>query len=114
MKNPPSGWTTGLSRKVLERREVEKRIYGGERKRLTASVTFHGYSLSFGFEHPMKGLKTKIDDFVNKKRRRKFAAVLYFSSVSVSRSATVMPSKKASIMASSLSHMGLVWQQVDR
>ena len=40
--------------------------------------------------------------------------LLVLFSVSVSRSATVMPSKKASIMASSFSHMGLVWQQVDR
>ena len=32
--------TPGLPRKGLERREVEKRIYGVERKRLTASATF--------------------------------------------------------------------------
>ena len=65
MKNPPFETTVGLSQLVLERREVEKRIYGGERKRLTASVTFHGYSIRFGFEHPMKGMKTKIDKIVN-------------------------------------------------
>jgi hypothetical protein len=29
-----------LAKGVLERREVEKRIYGGERQRLTASATF--------------------------------------------------------------------------
>jgi len=33
-------WRWDFSRKGLERREVEKRFYGGERKRLTASATF--------------------------------------------------------------------------
>ena len=43
----PGGWKTpvprlapGFPRKGLERREVEKRIYGVERERLTASATF--------------------------------------------------------------------------
>ena len=33
----------------LERREVEKRIYG-ERKRLTASAAFHGFIIKGEFE----------------------------------------------------------------
>ena len=37
----PSLHSDGVSReRVLERREVEKRIYGVERERLTASATF--------------------------------------------------------------------------
>jgi len=40
-KNPVTYFVTGFSAKgFLERREVEKRIYGVERKRLTASATF--------------------------------------------------------------------------
>ena len=39
-KTPAAVTTPGIPRKGLERREVEKRIYGVERKRLTASVTF--------------------------------------------------------------------------
>ena len=39
---------------------------------------------------------------------------LFFTVQFASRSAMVMLSKKLSIMASSLSHMGLVWQQVAR
>ena len=39
-KTPVAVTTPGFPRKGLERREVEKRIYGDERKRFTASVTF--------------------------------------------------------------------------
>ncbi len=39
-KPPGPGVAPGVPRKSLERREVEKRIYGVERERLTASATF--------------------------------------------------------------------------
>lgn len=39
-----------------------------------------------------------------------FPVALIFYAFSFSRSASVMPSKKSSIILSSLSHMGLVWQ----
>ena len=65
---------------VLERREVEKRIYGSseiaartpvltafpnERKRLTASACLSDNSIIDPFEHVITELKTKIDFFVN-------------------------------------------------
>ena len=43
----------GFLLKGVERREVEKRIYGGERLRLTASAAFHGYSLIDIFEYQL-------------------------------------------------------------
>ena len=39
-KTPVPRLAPGFPRKGLERREVEKRIYGVERERLTASATF--------------------------------------------------------------------------
>ena len=39
-----------------------------------------------------------------------FRSLSFFYAFSFSRSASVMPSKKSSIILSSLSHMGLVWQ----
>ena len=40
VENPGAMLAPGFPRKGLERREVEKRIYGVERERLTASATF--------------------------------------------------------------------------
>ena len=40
VENPGASMAPGFPRKGLERREVEKRIYGVERERLTASATF--------------------------------------------------------------------------
>ncbi len=45
LKNPAANRAAGFSRKGLERREVEKRIYESERHRLTASVAFHVYRI---------------------------------------------------------------------
>ena len=39
-ENPRCFGQRGFSAKGIERREVEKRIYGEERERLTASATF--------------------------------------------------------------------------
>ena len=39
VENPGASMAPGFPRKGLERREVEKRIYGVERERLTASAT---------------------------------------------------------------------------
>ena len=40
MKNPAAFRQRDFPAKGIERREVEKRIYGEERERLTASATF--------------------------------------------------------------------------
>jgi hypothetical protein len=40
MKDPTAETVGSFCIRGLERREVEKRFYGGERKRLTASATF--------------------------------------------------------------------------
>ena len=50
----------------MERREVEKRIYEGERQRLTASAALHDYRIICGFERPITNLKTKCNKFMNK------------------------------------------------
>jgi hypothetical protein len=50
----------------LERREVEKRIYGGERQRLTASAAFHGYRIPAVFEQRLTDILIKSDEIVNK------------------------------------------------
>ena len=70
----------GFPQKDLERREVEKRIYGSseiaartpvltvfpkERKRLTASACLSDNSIIDPFEHVITELKTKNDFFVN-------------------------------------------------
>ena len=59
----------GFPRKGLERREVEKRIYGVER---FAAHGFRVLSVCIvpgAFEQPITELKTKIDFFVNKPQR---------------------------------------------
>ena len=62
----PAALGSGLFRKRgLERREVEKRIYGGERWRLTASAAFLSTRIRPGFEQPVTKMKTKFDMFVN-------------------------------------------------
>ena len=53
-------------RSLLERREVEKSIYEGERQRLTASAALHDNSILCGFERLITNLKTKCNKFVNK------------------------------------------------
>ena len=40
LEEPRCLWAPGFSQKGLERREVEKRIYGVRKERLTASATF--------------------------------------------------------------------------
>jgi hypothetical protein len=54
-----------LAKRGLERREVEKRIYGGERQRLTASAAFHGYRITAVFEQRLTDILTKSDEFMN-------------------------------------------------
>jgi hypothetical protein len=54
-----------LAKGVLERREVEKRIYGGERQRLTACHDLSVIKIIPAFEHPITELKTIFDEFVN-------------------------------------------------
>jgi hypothetical protein len=49
----------------LERREVEKRIYGGEELRLTASAALHGYTITPDFEQQITDILTNNDQFVN-------------------------------------------------
>ena len=44
----------------MERREVEKRIYG-ERFRLTASVAFHGYRIIAEYDREINSKRTNYD-----------------------------------------------------
>lgn len=69
MRNPPLLETAGDSlAKGIERREVEKRIYGEERMRLTASATFLVIRIPEGFEQQIAELKTKFYENMNKSR----------------------------------------------
>ena len=60
------GWYRVSRERVLERREVEKRIYG------VKGFAAHGFRvlsvciLAAAFEQPITELKTKIDKFVNR------------------------------------------------
>jgi len=56
---------TGVSLKGLERREVEKRIYGVRKERLTASACLSENRILFKFEQRITELETKKGEFMN-------------------------------------------------
>ena len=57
--------TGGFRERGLERREVEKRIYGVERRAAHGFRVLSGIKITRDFEHRINQMKTNIDEFMN-------------------------------------------------
>ena len=66
MKTPSTVSGRGGSHLVLERREVEKRIYGGCKESAHGFRNLSVIKIFDGFEHPITELETKFDKIMNK------------------------------------------------